>query len=213
MAKKESGLCRSQFLCRSCCPVLFALPFLSRSAGASHAKHFHKSLLWPRRAQLTLHRIPCRLLRPLISWMLTRASAGGADRTFFTMVAYLGIIGDMIGPAVGQWMGGTNEDFCSVWADRRVFITCALGVVFPLSLIRNIDSLKFTSLFALLAITYLTIIVRPAGLLRNLLHRCLPGSPKVHLGCIRGRPVWGMIGVMAGGNSIWRVTQGRVYCG
>eukprot|EP00729_Bicosta_minor_P017970 gene17970-35255_t len=79
--------------------------------------------------------------------------------TFFTMVSYLGIIGDMISPAIGQWMGGTNEDFCSVWADRRIAMTAALAIVCPLSVMKNIDSLKYTSFFAIVAIAYLTIVV------------------------------------------------------
>eukprot|EP00039_Didymoeca_costata_P033131 m.40800 g.40800 ORF g.40800 m.40800 type:complete len:486 (-) comp9712_c0_seq2:64-1521(-) len=79
--------------------------------------------------------------------------------TFFTMASYLVIIGDMVSPAIGQWMGGTNEDRCSVFADRRFAITCSLVIVGPLAMVQNIDSLKYTSYAAICAVLYLVIIV------------------------------------------------------
>lgn len=79
--------------------------------------------------------------------------------TFGTMTSYLVIIGDMISPAVGLLLGGDNNDYCGFWAQRQVPITAALGVVMPLSVLRNIDSLRYTSLLAVAAVLYLTCVV------------------------------------------------------
>ena len=79
--------------------------------------------------------------------------------TFGTMTAYLVIVGDMLSPAIGLLMGGTNDDYCDFWSQRRVPITAALGAVVPLSVLRNIDSLQYTSILAVIAVLYLTIIV------------------------------------------------------
>lgn len=56
--------------------------------------------------------------------------------TFGAMTSYLVIITDMLGPIVGEWMGGTNKDFCSFWASRYCIITFALLVVVPPSLLK-----------------------------------------------------------------------------
>lgn len=79
--------------------------------------------------------------------------------TFGTMTAYLVIVGDMMSPAIGLLMGGTNDDYCDFWAQRQVPITAALLLVVPLCILRNIDSLQYTSILAVVSIGYLTTIV------------------------------------------------------
>ncbi len=79
--------------------------------------------------------------------------------TFGACTGYLVIIGDMFGPLIGEWMGGTRENFCSLYADRRFSISLSLLVVGPLSLVRHIDSLKYTSYLAILFMAYLVIVV------------------------------------------------------
>lgn len=56
-------------------------------------------------------------------------------------------------------MGGTNDDYCSIYAKRQFPIIISLFIVVPLSMLRNIDSLRYTSAVAVMAITYLTLIV------------------------------------------------------
>jgi uncharacterized Tic20 family protein len=79
--------------------------------------------------------------------------------TFGAMTSYLIIIGDMMGPLIGLWMGGTNDDYCSMYARRQFPITCALFIVIPLSMLRNIDSLRYTSGVAVAAVIYLLLVV------------------------------------------------------
>ena len=74
--------------------------------------------------------------------------------TFFTMVSYLIIVGDMFSVVIGEAMGGTSADMCSVFANRRFSMTLALMVVCPLSMLQNIDSLKYTSYAAIGSIMY-----------------------------------------------------------
>jgi hypothetical protein len=57
------------------------------------------------------------------------------------------------------FMGGTNDDYCSVYARRQFPIVISLLVIVPLSMLRNIDSLKYTSAVAVIAIMYLLFVV------------------------------------------------------
>jgi len=79
--------------------------------------------------------------------------------TFGTMTSYLVIIGDMVAPIIGLFMGGTNDDYCSLFSARQFPITLALFVVIPLSCLRNIDSLSYTSLLAVASVLYLLVVV------------------------------------------------------
>mmetsp|Transcript_19423 Transcript_19423/g.57795 ORF Transcript_19423/g.57795 Transcript_19423/m.57795 type:complete len:387 (+) Transcript_19423:369-1529(+) len=79
--------------------------------------------------------------------------------TFGAMTSYLIIIGDMMGPLIGLWMGGTNDDYCSFYARRQFPIICSLGIVVPLSMLRNIDSLRYTSGIAVASVLYLLLVV------------------------------------------------------
>eukprot|EP00035_Acanthoeca_spectabilis_P025306 m.457829 g.457829 ORF g.457829 m.457829 type:complete len:484 (+) comp21356_c0_seq1:80-1531(+) len=79
--------------------------------------------------------------------------------TFGAMTSYLIIIGDMMGPLIGFWMGGTNDDYCSIYARRQFPITVSLLIVVPLTMLRNIDSLRYTSGIAVCAVLYLLMVV------------------------------------------------------
>ncbi|EGD77691.1 hypothetical protein PTSG_12795 [Salpingoeca rosetta] len=79
--------------------------------------------------------------------------------TFGAATSYLVIVGDMMSPLIGQWMGGTNEDFCSIYADRRFSISLSLLVVCPLCMFKHIDSLRYVSYLAIAMVSYLLVIV------------------------------------------------------
>eukprot|EP00730_Choanoeca_flexa_P020163 TRINITY_DN9859_c0_g1_i2.p1 TRINITY_DN9859_c0_g1~~TRINITY_DN9859_c0_g1_i2.p1 ORF type:complete len:446 (+),score=82.40 TRINITY_DN9859_c0_g1_i2:106-1443(+) len=72
---------------------------------------------------------------------------------------YLVIVGDMLSPLIGQWMGGSPADFCSTYAHRHFSISLALLVVCPLSLARHVDSLRYASYLAIVMVIYLVVIV------------------------------------------------------
>lgn len=64
-------------------------------------------------------------------------------------VAYINIIGALLGPVLR--LGATSADSFVCGANAAKLYQCLLGafVIFPLTLLRNIDSLKYTSLAAL----------------------------------------------------------------
>jgi len=70
------------------------------------------------------------------------------------MVGYIIIIGDMLIPILTQWFD------TSIWTGRG-FITLlvTLFVIFPISSLKTIDSLKFTSVIALLSISFAVCLV------------------------------------------------------
>lgn len=80
-----------------------------------------------------------------------------AIKCFGVGVSYLIIIGDLM-PGVVR--GFTDEDgLVPFLVDRHFWITAFMLVVIPLSFLRRLDSLKYTSVIALLAVGYLTILV------------------------------------------------------
>eukprot|EP00056_Hartaetosiga_gracilis_P004389 m.74606 g.74606 ORF g.74606 m.74606 type:complete len:240 (+) comp11813_c0_seq2:110-829(+) len=72
--------------------------------------------------------------------------------TFGAGISYLVIFGDMLAPMIGDWMGGTNDDFCSVYADRRLSIAACLVVVCPLCMLKHLNSLKYVSYLVLVRV-------------------------------------------------------------
>ncbi|KAI1001123.1 hypothetical protein K3495_g7077 [Podosphaera aphanis] len=80
-----------------------------------------------------------------------------AIKCFGVGVSYLIIIGDLM-PGVIQ---GLNENaiVAPFLLDRQFWITAFMLVVIPLSFLRRLDSLKYTSLIALGSIGYLVILV------------------------------------------------------
>lgn len=80
-----------------------------------------------------------------------------AIKCFGVAVSYLIIIGDLMPGVVMGFVGGTPvHDFL---ADRHFWITAFMFVVIPLSFLRRLDSLKYTSIAALLSIGYLLVLV------------------------------------------------------
>jgi len=80
-----------------------------------------------------------------------------AIKCFGVAVSYLIIIGDLMPGVVVGFLGGPPvHDFL---VDRHFWITAFMFVVIPLSFLRRLDSLKYTSVIALLSIGYLMILV------------------------------------------------------
>ncbi|KZZ98140.1 Amino acid transporter, transmembrane [Ascosphaera apis ARSEF 7405] len=79
-----------------------------------------------------------------------------AIKCFGVGVSYLIIIGDLM-PGVIQGFGlGSGAEFL---ADRHFWITAFMLVIIPLSFLKRLDSLKYTSVVALVSIGYLVILV------------------------------------------------------
>eukprot|EP00038_Savillea_parva_P001843 m.107828 g.107828 ORF g.107828 m.107828 type:complete len:482 (-) comp10635_c0_seq4:78-1523(-) len=79
--------------------------------------------------------------------------------TFGAMTSYLIIIGDMTAPLIGLALGGDNDAYCSLYAERQFPIACSLPILIPLCMLRNIDSLRYTSAVAVFSVLYLVLIV------------------------------------------------------
>ncbi|KAH8146992.1 uncharacterized protein LAJ45_09073 [Morchella importuna] len=80
-----------------------------------------------------------------------------AIKCFGVAVSYLIIIGDLM----PQVILGFNESAGSIdyLMDRRFWITAFMLIVIPLSFLRRLDSLKYTSFIALVSISYLVVLV------------------------------------------------------
>ncbi|RMZ89201.1 hypothetical protein DV736_g3574, partial [Chaetothyriales sp. CBS 134916] len=80
-----------------------------------------------------------------------------AIKCFGVGVSYLIIIGDLM---PGVVLGFTTADgFPPFLTDRHFWVTAFMLVVIPLSYLRRLDSLKYTSVIALISIGYLVILV------------------------------------------------------
>ncbi|GAN08829.1 amino acid transporter [Mucor ambiguus] len=81
-----------------------------------------------------------------------------AIKCFGVAVSYLIIIGDLMPQVVGSF--SNHASIAYFLTDRRFWITVfMLTLVLPLSFLRKLDSLKYTSLVALVAVVYLCVIV------------------------------------------------------
>ncbi|KAA8892984.1 transmembrane amino acid transporter protein-domain-containing protein [Sphaerosporella brunnea] len=80
-----------------------------------------------------------------------------AIKCFGVAVSYLIIIGDLM-PQVVRGFDSSLERF-DFMLDRHFWITVFMLVVIPLSFLRRLDSLKYTSFIALVSIGYLILIV------------------------------------------------------
>lgn len=80
-----------------------------------------------------------------------------AIKCFGVGVSYLIIIGDLM---PGVVLGFVHEHaVASFLLDRRFWVTVFMLIVIPLSFLRRLDSLKYTSVIALMSIGYLVILV------------------------------------------------------
>ncbi|CAO3650435.1 unnamed protein product [Mucor fragilis] len=81
-----------------------------------------------------------------------------AIKCFGVAVSYLIIIGDLMPQVIGSF--SNHASIAYFLTDRRFWITIfMLTLVLPLSFLRKLDSLKYTSLVALVAVVYLCVIV------------------------------------------------------
>lgn len=80
-----------------------------------------------------------------------------AVKCFGVAVSYMIIIGDLM-PGVMLGFGGRAADVPYL-VDRHFWITAFMLLIIPLSFLRRLDSLKYTSLVALVSIGYLIVLV------------------------------------------------------
>ncbi|KAI7568819.1 putative amino acid transporter [Hortaea werneckii] len=81
-----------------------------------------------------------------------------AIKCFGVGVSYLIIIGDLM-PGVMRGFVADSGDAAAYLFERRFWVTAFMLVVIPLSFLRRLDSLKYTSVLALTAIAYLIVLV------------------------------------------------------
>ncbi|KAI7588983.1 putative amino acid transporter [Hortaea werneckii] len=81
-----------------------------------------------------------------------------AIKCFGVGVSYLIIIGDLM-PGVVKGLVADSGDAAAYLFERRFWVTAFMLVVIPLSFLRRLDSLKYTSVLALTAIAYLIVLV------------------------------------------------------
>ncbi|KAK5109132.1 hypothetical protein LTR62_007494 [Meristemomyces frigidus] len=81
-----------------------------------------------------------------------------AVKCFGVGVSYLIIIGDLM-PGVVRGLGSGGVGSAVYLLDRRFWITAFMLIVIPLSFLRRLDSLKYTSVIALISIAYLVVLV------------------------------------------------------
>ncbi|KAF2015648.1 hypothetical protein BU24DRAFT_441245 [Aaosphaeria arxii CBS 175.79] len=80
-----------------------------------------------------------------------------AVKCFGVAVSYLIIIGDLMPGVVLGFAPGAGE--IAFLVDRQFWITAFMLIVIPLSFLRRLDSLKYTSVVALCSIAYLVVLV------------------------------------------------------
>lgn len=81
-----------------------------------------------------------------------------AIKCFGVGVSYLIIIGDLM-PGVIRGINGEADEMASFLISRRFWITAFMLIVIPLAFLRRLDSLKYTSVVALVSISYLVVLV------------------------------------------------------
>ncbi|OOQ85665.1 Vacuolar amino acid transporter 6 [Penicillium brasilianum] len=80
-----------------------------------------------------------------------------AIKCFGVGVSYLIIIGDLMPGVVQGFVGG--EPVYDFLVDRHFWVTAFMLIVIPLSYLRRLDSLKYTSIAALVSMAYLVVLV------------------------------------------------------
>ncbi|KAG0179540.1 hypothetical protein DFQ29_001952 [Apophysomyces sp. BC1021] len=81
-----------------------------------------------------------------------------ACKCFGVAISYLIIIGDLMPQVIASFSNHTGDS--ELLMDRRFWITVFMAtVVLPLSFLRKLDSLKYTSVVSLIAVVYLCAIV------------------------------------------------------
>lgn len=79
--------------------------------------------------------------------------------SFGVITGYIVIIGDLLPPIISNWAGEEYPN--DIWYFSKVFyqITITVCILFPLSCLKRLDSLKFASMFAITSVIYFTILV------------------------------------------------------
>ncbi|KAF7725184.1 hypothetical protein EC973_000350 [Apophysomyces ossiformis] len=81
-----------------------------------------------------------------------------ACKCFGVAISYLIIIGDLMPQVITSFF--SHADSSEILMDRRFWITVFMAtVILPLSFLRKLDSLKYTSIVSLIAVVYLVAIV------------------------------------------------------
>jgi amino acid permease len=80
-----------------------------------------------------------------------------AIKCFGVGVSYLIIIGDLMPGVVQGFVGG--QPVYDFLIDRHFWVTAFMLIVIPLSYLRRLDSLKYTSIAALVSMSYLVVLV------------------------------------------------------
>ncbi|KAL2833149.1 transmembrane amino acid transporter protein-domain-containing protein [Aspergillus pseudoustus] len=80
-----------------------------------------------------------------------------AIKCFGVGVSYLIIIGDLMPGVVQGFVGG--EPAFDFLVDRHFWVTAFMLIIIPLSYLRRLDSLKYTSVAALVSMAYLVVLV------------------------------------------------------
>lgn len=93
----------------------------------------------------------CSITYPSLSVIFDLAIA---IQCFGCAVSYLVLIGDLM-PTIVSHVGGIDSDD----GLRKFWILASACVCIPLSLLKNLDSLKYTSIAALMAIGYMSLLV------------------------------------------------------
>src|SRR3990167_3256115 len=73
-------------------------------------------------------------------------------------IGYIVIVGDLVPPVLAAWFGySTNEEwFISDWFVQTM---CTIFILIPLGCLKKLDSLKYTSVLALLSVLYFVILL------------------------------------------------------
>lgn len=79
-----------------------------------------------------------------------------ATKCFGVAISYLIIIGELMPQVVGSTLGSEQH---LTFLDRRFWITLSMVIITPLAFLKKLDSLRHTSLVALVAVIYLLFIV------------------------------------------------------
>ncbi|CAL5871237.1 uncharacterized protein PFLUO_LOCUS5485 [Penicillium psychrofluorescens] len=98
-----------------------------------------------------------------------------AIKCFGVGVSYLIIIGDLMPGVVQGFIGG--DPAYEFLVDRHFWVTAFMLIVIPLSYLRRLDSLKYTSIAALVSMAYLVVLV---------VYHFIKGDTKADRGPIRG---------------------------
>lgn len=82
-----------------------------------------------------------------------------AIKCFGVGVSYMIIIGDLMPGVMKGLLGEQAVDMIPFLLDRNFWVTAFMLVIIPLAFLRRLDSLKYTSLVALVSIGYLIVLV------------------------------------------------------